>query len=50
MKVAISGTGNMGAGLAAALAGAAHRLAIGARDPQKALAFRTDVTDAGDAS
>jgi len=36
MKIAIIGTGNMGTGLAAALAGAGHEISIGARDPVKA--------------
>lgn len=39
MKVAIIGTGNMGAGLAAALAGAGHDVSIGARDLAKAAAL-----------
>lgn len=41
MKVAIIGTGNMGTGLASALAGAGHEVAIGARDPAKAAALAT---------
>ncbi|MEZ2223085.1 NADPH-dependent F420 reductase [Rhizobium sp. RCC_161_2] len=36
MKIAIIGTGNMGAGLARALAGAGYDLVIGHRDPAKA--------------
>lgn len=36
MKVAIIGTGNMGSGLASALAGAGHEVMIGARDLVKA--------------
>lgn len=36
MKVAVIGTGNMGAGLASILAAANHEVAIGARDPGKA--------------
>lgn len=43
MKVAIIGTGNMGAGLASALAGAGHEVAIGARDPAKAAALATKI-------
>lgn len=39
MNVAILGTGNMGAGLADALASANHDVAIGARDPAKAAAL-----------
>lgn len=39
MKIAIIGTGNMGAGLAAALATAGHELSLGARDPAKAAAL-----------
>ncbi len=39
MKVAIIGTGNMGAGLALALANAGHHISIGARDPAKAAAL-----------
>lgn len=39
MNVAILGTGNMGAGLAALLATANHEVAIGARDPAKAAAL-----------
>lgn len=39
MKVAIIGTGNMASGLAYALAGAQHEVAIGSRDPGKAAAL-----------
>lgn len=39
MKTAIIGTGNMGAGLAAALAAAGHVITIGARDLVKAAAL-----------
>ena len=39
MKVAIIGTGNMGAGLAATLAVAGHEVSIGARDLVKAAAL-----------
>ncbi len=39
MKVAIIGTGNMGAGLASALATAGHEISIGARDLVKAAAL-----------
>lgn len=39
MKTAIIGTGNMGAGLAAALAAAGHEITIGARDLVKAAAL-----------
>ena len=39
MNVAILGTGNMGAGLAALLAAANYEVAIGARDPAKAAAL-----------
>ncbi len=39
MNVAILGTGNMGAGLAALLAAAGYAVAIGARDPAKAAAL-----------
>ena len=39
MKVAIIGTGNMGAGLAATLAAAGHEVSIGARDLVKAAAL-----------
>ena len=39
MNVAILGTGNMGAGLAALLVAANHEVAIGARDPAKAAAL-----------
>lgn len=39
MKVAIIGTGNMGAGLASALAVAGHEVVIGARDLAKAAAL-----------
>ena len=43
MKVAIIGTGNMGAGLASTLAGAGHEIAIGARDLVKAAALADKV-------
>jgi NADPH-dependent F420 reductase len=36
MKIAIIGTGNMGSGLARALAAAGHEINIGSRDPAKA--------------
>lgn len=39
MNVAIIGTGNMGAGLASALAAADHDVVIGSRDPAKAAAL-----------
>lgn len=39
MKIAIIGTGNMGAGLASALATAGHEVSIGARDLVKAAAL-----------
>lgn len=39
MKLAVLGTGNMGAGLASVLAGAGHEVVIGARDPAKAAAL-----------
>jgi NADPH-dependent F420 reductase len=39
MKVAIIGTGNMGAGLASTLAAAGHEITIGARDLTKAAAL-----------
>jgi NADPH-dependent F420 reductase len=39
MNVAIIGTGNMGTGLASVLASANHEVAIGARDPAKAVAL-----------
>lgn len=39
MKVAIIGTGNMGSGLASALATAGHEISIGARDLVKAAAL-----------
>jgi len=39
MNVAILGTGNMGAGLAALLSSANYEVAIGARDPAKAAAL-----------
>ena len=39
MKVAIIGTGNMGAGLAATLAASGHEVSIGARDLVKAAAL-----------
>lgn len=43
MKVAIIGTGNMGAGLAATLAAAGHEVSIGARDLAKAAALANKV-------
>lgn len=43
MKVAIIGTGNMGAGLASALAAAGHEVSIGARDLPKAAALADKV-------
>lgn len=43
MKVAIIGTGNMGAGLASALAAAGHEVSIGARDLTKAAALADKV-------
>lgn len=43
MKVAIIGTGNMGAGLAGTLAAAGHEVAIGARDLAKAAALADQV-------
>ena len=43
MKVAIIGTGNMGAGLAATLAAAGHEVSIGARDLAKAAALADKV-------
>ena len=43
MKVAIIGTGNMGAGLASTLAGAGHEVTIGARDLIKAAALADKV-------
>ncbi|NSL54607.1 NADPH-dependent F420 reductase [Uliginosibacterium aquaticum] len=39
MKIAIIGTGNMGAGLASALAAAGHEISVGARDLTKAAAL-----------
>ncbi|MDP5241271.1 NADPH-dependent F420 reductase [Uliginosibacterium sp. 31-16] len=39
MKIAIIGTGNMGAGLASALATAGHEISVGARDLTKAAAL-----------
>lgn len=43
MKVAIIGTGNMGSGLASALAGAGHEVIIGARDLVKAAALADQI-------
>jgi NADPH-dependent F420 reductase len=43
MKIAIIGTGNMGAGLAAALAGAKHEVVIGSRELGKAIALAEKV-------
>lgn len=43
MKVAIIGTGNMGAGLASTLAGVGHEITIGARDLIKAAALADKV-------
>jgi NADPH-dependent F420 reductase len=43
MKIAIIGTGNMGAGLARLLAGAGSDLVIGHRDPAKAAAFAAEL-------
>ena len=43
MKVAIIGTGNMGAGLASALVSAGHEVAIGARDLVKSAALADKV-------
>ncbi|ETD83397.1 NADPH-dependent F420 reductase [Rhodobacter capsulatus] len=43
MKISILGTGNMGAGLAGALAAAGHEVALGARDPAKAAALATKI-------
>ncbi|MDR3488570.1 MAG: NADPH-dependent F420 reductase [Bradyrhizobium sp.] len=43
MNVAIIGTGNMGAGLAAALTSANHNVMIGSRDPAKASALAEKV-------
>lgn len=43
MKIAILGTGNMGAGLATALAGAGHEISLGARDPAKAAALAEQI-------
>ncbi|MDO6387730.1 NADPH-dependent F420 reductase [Uliginosibacterium sp. 31-12] len=39
MKIAIIGTGNMGAGLASALAAAGHEISVGARDLTQAAAL-----------
>lgn len=39
MKIAIIGTGNMGAGLASTLAAAGHEISVGARDLTKAAAL-----------
>lgn len=39
MKIAIIGTGNMGAGLASALAATGHEISVGARDLTKAAAL-----------
>lgn len=46
MKVAIIGTGNMGAGLVVALANAGHKVSIGARDLVKSAAL-ADTTGKG---
>lgn len=46
MKVAIIGTGNMGAGLASILAAASHEVIIGARDLVKAAALADKVGNA----
>lgn len=43
MKVAIIGTGNMGAGLALALANAGHEVSIGARDLVKSAALADSI-------
>lgn len=43
MKVAVIGTGNMGSGLASALAGAGHEVVIGARDLVKAAALAEQI-------
>lgn len=43
MKIAIIGTGNMGAGLARLLAGAGSDLVIGHRDPAKAASFAAEL-------
>ncbi len=43
MKIAIIGTGNMGAGLASALASAGHAVSIGARDLVKAAALADQI-------
>jgi NADPH-dependent F420 reductase len=43
MKIAIIGTGNMGTGLAIALANAGHEMSIGARDVVKAAALAEQV-------
>ncbi|WP_280949805.1 NADPH-dependent F420 reductase [Rhizobium multihospitium] len=43
MKIAVIGTGNMGAGLARLLAGARSDVVIGHRDPAKAAAFAAEL-------
>ena len=43
MKIAVIGTGNMGAGLARLLAGAGSDVVIGHRDPAKAAAFAAEL-------
>lgn len=43
MKIAVIGTGNMGSGLAQAIAVAGHEVAIGARDPAKAAALAANL-------
>ena len=43
MKVAVIGTGNMGAGIARILNSARHEVAIGARDPGKAAALAAEI-------
>jgi NADPH-dependent F420 reductase len=43
MKIAVIGTGNMGAGLARLLAGTGSDLVIGHRDPAKAAAFAAEL-------
>ena len=43
MKIAIIGTGNMGTGLATALANAGHEISIGARDLVKAAALAEQI-------
>ncbi|MDR3376181.1 MAG: NADPH-dependent F420 reductase [Ancalomicrobiaceae bacterium] len=43
MKVAVIGTGNMGAGFARLLSEAKHEVAIGARDPGKAAVLAADI-------